>query len=120
MGWRFGTPDGVRLTRHLATPIVRHHKVKGRASPFNGDWRYWASRRGTYPGISPRIATLLRTQHGRCGHCALVFLPEAFLEVHQRNQQRGDNSYRNLVAVHRHCHDQLHGDRRNRTHGDGT
>ena len=120
MGWRFGIPDGVRLTRHSATPIVRHHKVKGRASPFNGDWRYWASRRGTYPGISPRVATLLRTQHGRCGHCALVFLPEAFLEVHHRNQQRGDNSYRNLVAVHRHCHDQIHGDRRTRTHGDGT
>jgi RNA-directed DNA polymerase len=120
MGWRFGATDGVRLTRHSATPIVRHRKVKGMASPFNGDWRYWAARRGTYPGISHRVAILLHTQHGRCGHCALVFLPEALLEVHHRNQQRGDNSYGNLVAVHRHCHDQIHGDRRDRTHWDGT
>jgi RNA-directed DNA polymerase len=120
LGWRFGTRNGKLLTQHSATPIVRHSKVKGTASPFDGNWRYWATRRGHYPGITPRVATLLRNQHGRCGHCDLVFLPEAFLEVHHRNQQRGDNSYHNLVAVHRHCHDQIHGGRRDRSLWNGT
>ena len=120
MGWRFGTKDGAILNQHSAVPIVRHRKVKGMASPFNGDWRYWAMRRGSYPGIPHRVATLLHWQRGRCGYCGLVFLPEAFLEVHHRNQERGDNSYRNLVAVHRHCHDQIHGGRRDRSQWDGT
>jgi RNA-directed DNA polymerase len=119
-GWRFGTTNGPGLTQHSATPIIRHSKVKGTASPFDGDWRYWATRRGHYPGVSRRVATLLQIQHGRCGHCALVFLPEAFLEVHHRNQQRGDNSYRNLVAVHRHCHDQIHGGRRDQSYRERT
>jgi RNA-directed DNA polymerase len=100
----------------LGQLIVRHCKVKGTASPFNGDWPYWATRRGNYPGIPHRVALLLRTQQGRCGYCGLVFLPEAFLEVHHRNQQRNDTSLRNLVAVHRHCHDQLHGGRRDQSH----
>ena len=120
LGWRFGPKNGKLLAQHSAVPIVRHSKVKGAASPFDGNWRYWAARRGSYPGISPRVATLLRNQHGRCGYCGLVFLPEAFLEVHHRNQHRGDNSYRNLVAVHRHCHDQIHGGRRDRSQWNGT
>ena len=119
-GWRFGTKTGPLLTQHSTTPIIRHSKVKGTASPFNGDWRYWATRRGYYPGISRRVATLLQLQHGRCGYCDLVFLPEAFLEVHHRNQQRGDNSMRNLVAVHRHCHDQIHGGRRDQSYRERT
>jgi RNA-directed DNA polymerase len=119
-GWRFGTKTGPLLTPHSTTPIIRHRKVKGTASPFNGDWRYWATRRGSYPGISRRVATLLQLQYGRCGYCNLVFLPEAFLEVHHRNQQRGDNSRRNLVAVHRHCHDQIPGGRRDQSYRERT
>jgi RNA-directed DNA polymerase len=120
LGWRFGPKDGKLLAQHSAVPIMRHSKVQGTASPFAGNWRYWAARRGRYPGSTPRVATLLRNQHSRCGQCGLVFLPEAFLEVHHRNQQRGDNSTRNLVAVHRHCHDQIHGGRRDRSQGNGT
>jgi RNA-directed DNA polymerase len=119
-GWCFGTREGMVLHHHSAEPIVRHCKVRGTASPFNGDWSYWATRRGNYPGIPHRVALLLCTQQGRCGYCGLVFLPEAFLEVHHRNQQRSDPSLRNLVAVHRHCHDQLHGGRRDQSHWDGT
>ena len=120
LGWRFGTKDGVTLNQHAAVPSVRHRKVKGLASPFNGDWRYWATRRGSYPGIPHRGATLLQRQRGRCGYCGLVCLPEAFLAVPHRKQERGDTSYRNLIAVHRPCHDQLHGGRRDRSQWDGT
>ncbi len=119
-GWEFATKDGRTLTRHSAVPIVRHGKVKDTASPFNGDWQYWATRRGTYPGISRRVATLLKWQRGRCDHCGLFFTAEALLEIHHRNQQHQDNSYRNLAAVHRHCHDQIHCDRRERFSLGGT
>jgi RNA-directed DNA polymerase len=120
LGWRFGSKTGPLLTWHSTTPIIRHRKVKGTASPFNGDWRYWAARRGYYPGISRRVAILLKLQRGRCGYCDLVFLPEAFLEVHHRNHQHGDNSRHNLVAVHRHCHDQIHGGRRDQSYRERT
>ncbi|MBI3302465.1 MAG: HNH endonuclease [Deltaproteobacteria bacterium] len=119
-GWRFATREGLALNQHSAVPIVRHCKVKETASPFNGNWRYWATRRGAYPGIPRRVAALLQWQRGRCMHCGLFFMPEAFLEVHHRNQQRRDNSYRNLAAVHRHCHDQIHGSRRDRARWGGT
>ncbi len=119
-GWEFATTDGRTRTRHGAVPIVRHGKVKDTASPFKGDWQYWATRRGTSPGISRRVATLLKGQRGRCDHCGLFFTAEARLEIQHRNQQRQDNSYRNLAAVHRHCHDQIHCDRRERFSLGGT
>ncbi|MBI3797771.1 MAG: hypothetical protein HY268_12490 [Deltaproteobacteria bacterium] len=53
------------LNHHSAVPIVRYCKVRGTASPFKGDLRYWATRRGNYPGIPRRVAILLRTQPGR-------------------------------------------------------
>ncbi|OCQ95941.1 group II intron reverse transcriptase/maturase, partial [Oscillatoriales cyanobacterium USR001] len=40
--WCFRTEDGVELLTHTSTPIVRHIKVKGDASPYNGDWIYWS------------------------------------------------------------------------------
>jgi RNA-directed DNA polymerase len=47
--WCFRTEDGLELHTHTSTPIVRHIKVKGDASPYNGDWIYWSKRRGEYP-----------------------------------------------------------------------
>jgi RNA-directed DNA polymerase len=119
-GWVFATKEGLALNQHSAVPIVRHCKVKATASPFNGDWQYWATRRGTYPGIPRRVATLLKRQQGRCDHCGLSFLPEALLEVHHRDQHPRTNEYRNLAAVHRHCHDQIHGERRGHSGTGGT
>jgi len=40
--WTFSTKDGLVLASHQDTPIKRHVKVKGTASPFNGDWAYWS------------------------------------------------------------------------------
>src|SRR5436309_463477 len=42
--WRFATPDGLYLSDHAATAIQRHVKVKGNASPFDGNLLYWARR----------------------------------------------------------------------------
>jgi 5-methylcytosine-specific restriction endonuclease McrA len=118
-GWVLATHDGLALNRHGAVPIVRHGKVRDTASPFNGDSRYWAARRGCYPGIPRRVAALLKRQGGRCQHCGLFFTPQALLEVHHVNSDRRNNAYSNLAAVHRHCHDQIHGGPRERSSRQG-
>jgi RNA-directed DNA polymerase len=119
-GWVFATKNGLTLNQHGDVPMVRHAKVRDLASPFDGDWRYWAARRGRDPGIPRRVATLLKRQGGRCTHCGLFFMPQALLEVHHRNGDHRTNTYNNLAAVHRHCHDQIHGGRRERSSRDGT
>lgn len=107
--WVFSTKDGLELIRHSNVPIKRHVKVKGKASPFDGNWSYWATRRGTYPGTPCRIATLLKMQKGKCKACELYFTPDTPIDVHHLNGNHHDNKYVNLAAVHCHCHDQIHG-----------
>jgi RNA-directed DNA polymerase len=59
--------------------------------------------------VSRRLAALLKKQAGRCEVCGLYFKPEDLIELHHRDGHRSDNRYSNLAAVHRHCHDQIHG-----------
>lgn len=108
-GWVFAAPNGLTLNQHGSVPIIRHAKVKGSASPYDGRWRYWAARRGSYPGVSTRMAKLFKAQQGRCEACGLVFIPDTLSEVHHRDGNHSNNRYDNLAAVHRHCHDQIHG-----------
>ena len=108
-GWEFAAPAGPTLNQHGSVPIVRHAKVKGTASPYDGNWQYWAPRRGRYPGIPNRMAKLLKRQQGRCQACGLVFMPEALIEIHHLDGDHGNNRYDNLTAIHRHCHDRIHG-----------
>jgi RNA-directed DNA polymerase len=109
--WVFRDTEGPALHQHTEVSITRHAKVKGTASPYNGDWRYWAARRGKYPGVSHRLARLLQQQHGRCAGCKLFFGPEDLIEVHHLNGDHNDPRSTNLTAIHRHCHDQIHGGR---------
>lgn len=107
--WVFGTPNGPALNSHASVAIVRHVKVRGDASPYDGNWSYWAARRGHQPGVPTRLARLLKRQHGRCLACELVFTPHALIEIHHLDGDHSNNRYNNLAAVHRHCHDQIHG-----------
>jgi RNA-directed DNA polymerase len=108
-GWDFRAQEGPSLNQHTRVPIVRHVKVRGEASPYDGNWRYWAARRGKYPGVPRRLAALLKSQEGHCEACRLFFGPEDLIETHHRNGNRSENRYSNLAAVHRHCHAQIHG-----------
>jgi 5-methylcytosine-specific restriction endonuclease McrA len=54
-------------------------KVKGKASPFDGNLIYWAQRTGQSPLI-PYKARLIREQKGRCGICGRYFLPDDVIE----------------------------------------
>jgi len=106
--WDFGTKDLV-LARHAATRIVRHAKIPGRKTPFDGDWLYWSSRWGHYPDVSPALARLLRRQKGRCAGCQRLFQPgDDLLERHHKDGDRTNNSNSNFELLHRHCHDAAH------------
>lgn len=96
------------LYRHPKTKIGRHVKVRGDKSPFDGDWKYWTSRQAYYPGISPWLARLLKRQQGKCAHCGMLFLPDDLLEVHHVYHDAEKKEY-HLEALHRHCHDKVHG-----------
>jgi len=109
--WVFSTPqegkNPMRLFDHANTPIVRHIKVKGEASPYNGDLVYWSSRMGTHPEMPKRVATLLKKQKGKCTHCGLYFKSEDLLEVDHiiPRSKGGKDEYKNLQVLHKHCHD---------------
>jgi RNA-directed DNA polymerase len=105
--WVFATSEGKTLLRHGATKIVRHIKVLGSRSPFDGDWAYWATRLGHSPLISPRKARLLKEQKGKCGYCKLLFRYEDILEVHHMDGDHKNSKRNNLMLIHGHCHDQI-------------
>jgi len=61
--WVFSVQNQERsyqLRTHVETPIVRHIKVKGSRSPFDGDLIYWASRLGRHPELSKEVSKLLK------------------------------------------------------------
>jgi RNA-directed DNA polymerase len=105
--WCFSTEDGLELLTHASTPIVRHTKVRGEASPYNGDWIYWSKRRGEYPETPNRVATLLKRQKGICNHCGLYFTSTDIVEVDhiKPTSLGGKDTYDNLQLLHKHCHD---------------
>ena len=108
--WRFScTENDIQyvLPMHSETKIIRHIKVKGEASPYNGKTIYWASRRGKHPEVKASIARMLKRQKGKCNYCHLDFLPEDIIETDHITPRNagGDNSTDNLQLLHKHCHD---------------
>lgn len=97
----------LRLLKHRETPIVRHVKVQGNRSPFDGDWVYWSSRMGKHPEAPHRVATLLKVQKGKCAHCGLFFQDGDLIETDHKVPQSkgGKDNYSNLQLLHGHCHD---------------
>lgn len=109
--WRFGymkEEEQYLLFQHSATKISRHIKVKGTASPYNGDRTYWASRMGKYPEVKASVARLLKQQKGICNYCKLTFRPEDLIEIdHIVPTKAGGHKFKdNLQGLHKHCHDQ--------------
>ena len=108
--WVFGKEykgDKITLARHTKTAIVRHVKVKGQKSPYDGDTIYWAKRKGTHPELKPSTAKLLKKQNGKCNWCNLNFLTGDLIHTDHitPKQAGGNNSKDNLQLLHKHCHD---------------
>ncbi len=93
--------------KHSSTPIVRHIKVQGARSPFDGDLVYWGKRMSSHPELSSRVATLLKRQAGKCGLCELRFKYGDLWEVdHRIPTSRGaKDEFSNWQILHLHCHD---------------
>lgn len=104
----FSTPDGLRLVHHADTPIRRHVKVRGTASPFNADLVYWSHRLRQHPLTTGRIAILLKRQQGRCARCGLLFTDRSGIEVDHLLPRAfgGTADLANVQLLHRTCHDQ--------------
>ncbi|WPF88566.1 group II intron reverse transcriptase/maturase [Cyanobacterium aponinum AL20118] len=123
--WVFSTKeeDGMRLLNHSETEIKRHTKVKGEKSPFDGDWIYWTTRIGKHPEVTTRMATLLKKQKGKCNHCGLNFTSNDLIEIDHiiPKSKGGKDLYKNLQALHKHCHDEktARDGSLNRTHDKG-
>jgi len=109
----FATEDGVRLRRHLHTPIRRHIKVRGDKTPYDGDWSYWATRLGRHPEVPTRVADLLKRQRGRRVWCGLHFTERDGWEIdHVIPEALGGTRGRdNQQLLHRHCHVQKSAER---------
>ena len=107
-GWAFRAKDKATLKRHSSIAIKRHVKVRGKASPYDGNLIYWAQRLKAHPLIDSRTGYLLKQQQGRCAWCGLRFRDGDLLEADHIIPKRlgGDDRNINLQLMHRHCHDQ--------------
>ncbi|MGK7902756.1 MAG: group II intron reverse transcriptase/maturase [Hormoscilla sp.] len=104
----FGDAHGnIELSLHASTEIVRHVKVKGKASPYDGNLTYWSTRLGKNPELSNRVAKLLKRQKGICQQCGLTFRNGDSWEVDHIKPLSlgGKDRWDNLQLLHKHCHD---------------
>jgi RNA-directed DNA polymerase len=101
--------DGsIQLAEHTATSIIRHVKVRGIKSPYDGDWLYWGQRLQRDPTKPKWLLRMLKSQQGRCEVCGLRFMADDMIEQHHRDGNHTNHRLANCVLLHGHCHDQLH------------
>jgi len=124
--WKFIRKQG-RFNRYQTNKVIKkafpkiswamnsYIKVKGDKSPFDGDMVYWSKRENAnYDGIT---AKLLKKQNHTCTSCSLKFYPGDKVEVHHKDGNHQNWKPKNLVALHRECHQHqsIHGLMRVRT-----
>lgn len=59
----------------------QHFKIKGDASPYDGNHLYWAKRMEKYSGFNHRISKLIKQQSGQCTICNEPFTPTDVIEA---------------------------------------
>lgn len=118
--WVFGT-DTLSLRNPADMPIIRFVKVIGHHSPLNPELgEYWVKRhrRQVQQQTNSRLKqTLLKRQAYRWGQCDLPFTTEDIIHYHHIIPvvDGGSNGPDNRLAVHQHCHYQIHHRRCNRS-----
>jgi RNA-directed DNA polymerase len=108
--WAFATRsenNPLTLVEHGSHKSQQHVKVKGEASPYDGNLVYWSTRMGRHPEMPKRTASLLRKQKGKCAHCGLFFKDGDIIELDHiiPKSKGGKDEYENWQLLHRHCHD---------------
>lgn len=95
------------LLKHSQIKIIRHIKIKGDSSPYNGDTLYWGERMSNHPEMKKSVANLLKKQKGKCNWCGLPFQEGDKLENDHLKPVKagGSNKIENRQLLHKHCHD---------------
>ncbi len=129
--WRFfaeirtrrGKRGKIYLVNVAQTPIVRHIKVKGTASPFDPTLtRYWESRMAHLVGRRqlrrPQERAFAEAQQWKCWSCGQWLGDGRWLELHHvvPLHTGGSDDPANLRWVHQSCHWTLHQERKRLRH----
>ena len=94
-----------------AFPKVRYSEnrfinVKGEKSPFDGDINYWAKRNNfLYDGT---LAKILRKQNHSCEYCKNKIIDDEKVELHHIDGNHNNWEEKNLLGIHRSCHQYIH------------
>jgi len=81
-------------------------KIKGTASPFNGDSIYWARKNAKYSDMRKSLVRLIVSQNYRCVLCGQLFTNNDHIEVDHivPVALNGTDKRENLQALHDYCH----------------
>jgi len=109
--WVFSTSrenNPLTLVEYGSFKSQQYIKVKGDASPYDGNLAYWSTRMGKHPQMPKRTASLLKKQKGKCAHCGLFFKDGDVIELDHiiPKSKGGKDEYKNWQLLHRHCHDE--------------
>ena len=71
-------------------------------SSCDNDWMYWSKRKNKqYGGVKAKILT---RQKFKFGSCNLKFAVDDQIELHHIDGNHKNNLYKNLLVLHRCCH----------------
>jgi RNA-directed DNA polymerase len=103
-----GTPKPLYVRYHAETHSQAYAKVRGNASPYDGNLLYWAKRLKQHPLVKNEKAKLLHGQQWRCPRCGLYFRDGDLLEIDHiiPTALGGTDDSWNKRVYHRHCHDE--------------
>jgi RNA-directed DNA polymerase len=103
-----GKPKPLYVKDHTDTHSRDHTKVRGQASPYDGNLIYWSKRLQQHPLMGSRRAKLLAIQKGQCPRCGLYFQDGDILEIDHAipTALGGRDTISNQWVYHRHCHDE--------------
>jgi RNA-directed DNA polymerase len=84
----------------------KHINVKGNKSPYDGDISYWSERKSKlYDGQTSKA---VNKQNRKCAACGLSFIGEEKVHLHHVDGNHDNWDKKNLVAIHKSCHDYVH------------
>jgi RNA-directed DNA polymerase len=103
-----GNKKALSVRKHTDTLHQNYVKVRGQASPYDGNLIYWAQRLKQHPLMRSEKAKLLALQKGQCPRCGLYFRDEDILEIDHSipTALGGKDDLCNKWVYHRHCHDE--------------
>jgi RNA-directed DNA polymerase len=103
-----GNSMPIYIRSHEETHAEDWVKVRGEASPYDGNLLYWAKRLKQHPLANNDKAKLLKIQQWQCPRCGLYFKDGDVLEIDHSipTALGGKDNLNNKFVYHRHCHDE--------------